>query len=138
MPEDLEACEQKAGLRVEPGDILLARTGHSAALAAGQFSGDGRAPGLHASCLPFLHERGVALLASDAFNDLAPSGYEKVTIPIHQVGLVAMGLWLLDNADLEGLAAACRELGRWEFLFTLAPLRLEGATGSPLNPIALL
>lgn len=138
MPEDLEACEQKAGLRVEPGDILLVRTGHSAALAAGKLSGDWSAPGLHASCLPFLHERGVALLASDAPTDVAPSGYEQVIIPVHQVGLVAMGLWLLDNADLEELSTTCQELRRWEFLFTLAPLRLEGATGSPLNPIALL
>jgi kynurenine formamidase len=137
MPEDLEACEQRSGLRVEPGDVLLVRTGHSAALAAGKFSDDGRTPGLHASCLPFLHERGVAVLVGDAANDVFPSGYEQIMIPIHQVGLVALGLWLLDNADLEELSAVCQELGRWQFLFTLAPLRLEGATGSPLNPIAL-
>ena len=39
--------------------------------------------------------------------------------------------------DLDRLLAACRERGRWEFLFVLAPLRLERGTASPLNPIAI-
>jgi kynurenine formamidase len=48
-----------------------------------------------------------------------------------------MGLHLLDNLDLEPLAATCAELGRWEFQLVAAPLRIEGGTGSPLNPIAI-
>ena len=58
-------------------------------------------------------------------------------MPIHMVGLVAMGLHLLDNLDLEAVSEACIEAGRWEFLLTLAPLRVLGGTGSPLNPIAM-
>jgi hypothetical protein len=58
-------------------------------------------------------------------------------MPIHMIGLVAMGLHLLDNLNLEGVAGACAGLGRWSFLLTLAPLRIEGGTGSPLNPIAM-
>ena len=50
----------------------------------------------------------------------------------------ALGLWLLDNPDFEALAAACAERGRWEFLATIAPLKLERGTGSPVNPLALL
>jgi hypothetical protein len=53
------------------------------------------------------------------------------------VGIVAMGLSLIDNCDLEPLAAACERLGRWEFLFTLGPLRIENGTGSPVNPLAI-
>ena len=49
-----------------------------------------------------------------------------------------MGLALLDNAQLEPLAAVCAELGRWEFLLVVAPLVIPGGTGSPVNPIALL
>ena len=48
-----------------------------------------------------------------------------------------MGLWLIDNCNLEELAAACAERGRWEFLLTIAPLRIRYGTGSPVNPIAL-
>jgi hypothetical protein len=58
-------------------------------------------------------------------------------MPIHMVGLVAMGLHLLDNLDLEPVSEACIGAGRWEFLLTLAPLRVPGGTGSPLNPIAM-
>jgi hypothetical protein len=48
-----------------------------------------------------------------------------------------MGLWLVDNCHLEALAATCRELGRWEFAFAIAPIALVGGTGSPVNPLAL-
>jgi len=53
------------------------------------------------------------------------------------VSLVGMGLWLIDNANLEELAKACSARKRWEFMLTIAPLRLQGVTGSPVNPIAL-
>jgi hypothetical protein len=48
-----------------------------------------------------------------------------------------MGLHLLDNLDLEAVAQTCIGENRWEFLLTLAPLRIQGGTGSPLNPIAM-
>jgi hypothetical protein len=53
------------------------------------------------------------------------------------VGGVAMGLWLLDNANLEELAAAAAEEAQWDFLFTLAPLKLRWGTGSAVNPLAV-
>ena len=56
---------------------------------------------------------------------------------MHQVGIVAMGLWILDNADLERLAEACAERNRWEFMLTVNPLRIKGGTGSPVNPVAV-
>jgi hypothetical protein len=49
-----------------------------------------------------------------------------------------MGMPLLDNADLEDIAAASAEEGRWEFMLTVAPLVVIGGTGSPVNPIAVL
>jgi hypothetical protein len=48
-----------------------------------------------------------------------------------------MGVHLLDYLDLEPLAEQCEAVGRWEFLFATAPLRIEGGTGSPLNPTAI-
>jgi kynurenine formamidase len=137
-PSDLEAAEDRQGVRVDEGDVLLLRTGYGRKVrdqGPDEVAKVGRA-GWHAACLPWLHERGVAMIACDTAQDAIPSGYPALRNPIHAVGIVAMGLWLLDNCDLEGLAQNCDGLGRWEFLFTLAPLRWVGATGSPANPIA--
>ncbi len=138
-PEDLEAAEERAGIRVRAGDILLCRFG---TVARRNAEGPSKAvftarPGLHAACLPWLHEREIAVLGSDSAQDLYPSGYQRLRAPMHQVGIVAMGLWLLDNCDLEPLAEACRRAGRWEFLLAMSPLRITNGTGSPVNPIAV-
>jgi kynurenine formamidase len=87
--------------------------------------------------LPLLREHDVAVLGSDTGNDVMPTGYERFSNPVHQVGIVAMGMWILDNAWLDDLAEACRARARWEFLFTILPLRIPNATGSPVNPVAI-
>jgi hypothetical protein len=79
----------------------------------------------------------VAVLATDAANDVVPSGY-RIELPVHEIGQVAMGLCLVDVCDFDRLAEACAAASRFEFLFALAPLRMPFATGSPVNPIAVL
>jgi hypothetical protein len=74
---------------------------------------------------------------ADASHDVDPSGYPTIGLPIHKVGIVAMGLWLLDAADCDALVDVCRRLRRWEFMFVVAPLRFYHATGSPVNPLAI-
>lgn len=138
FPDDLERAEKPAGIRVEAGDVLLVRTGRWALRdARGPWDPRVSAAGLDASCLPWLHERGVAALGCDGVSDVVPSRVEGQNLPIHTVAIVAMGLHLIDNLDLESLAGACAEEKRWEFLLTLAPLVLMRGTASPLNPIAL-
>ena len=139
MPEDLEAAERAQNVRVEPGDILLIRTGYYARrLAEGPRnpSSDG-SPAAHVACMPWFRDRGIAMLGSDTHNDVSPLTHPGIGNAVHVVGLVAMGLWLIDNANLEPLAEACAARRRWEFLLTVAPLRLQNVTGSPVNPIAL-
>jgi kynurenine formamidase len=142
FPDEIEAAERAQGVEIGVGDVVFLRTGYGAyrsADVAAEHCAVSRygCPGWHAACLPWFHERGVAMLGADVAQDPQPSGYERpVLLPIHAVGIVAMGLWLIDNADLEQVAATSARLGRWEFLFTLAPLRYSGATGSPVNPIA--
>jgi hypothetical protein len=68
--------------------------------------------------------------------DVRPSGYDDVLMPVHAVSLVAMGLWLLDNCDLEACATTAAELQQWDFHLAVAPIRFAGASGSPVNPIA--
>ncbi|MFF5074236.1 cyclase family protein [Micromonospora olivasterospora] len=110
FPEDLEEAERRQGVRVRSGDAVLLRTGYGRVRhEAGAASGFTQA-GWHASCLPWLREREVALIGADTPREVQPSGYEDVLMPVHAVSLVAMGLWLLDNCDL--------------------------TSGSPVNPIA--
>lgn len=140
-PEQLEAAEKKQNVKVGEGDILLVATGRDARRdALGRWSPmESGFPGLHHECLPWLHARGVAVLGSDCVSDVFPLppgiGWG---MPVHQVTLVAMGVHLLDNLFLADLMKACAELAQYEFLFTVAALRIEGGTGSPVNPIALL
>jgi kynurenine formamidase len=139
MPADLEAAEAREGVRVEEGDILLVRTGrHRRRQQVGAWNGRESLAGLHAACLPWLQERSIAVLGCDGISDVMPSRIEGMGLPIHTVIIPAMGVHLIDNAQLDDLADACTERSRWEFLLTLAPLRLERGTASPLNPIAML
>lgn len=138
-PGDLEAAEQRQGVTVAPGDILLVAVGRDARREA---KGDwnaalGGTAGLHPDCAQWLRERDVAVLGSDGISDVLPDLYAGWTLPIHQLTLVAMGVHLIDNAQLGRLLAACRERNRYAFQLTLAPLRLERGTASPINPVAL-
>lgn len=136
---DLEAAERRQGVRVGEGDTLLVRTGHPLRMAElGPWDTAAETAGLHPSAASFLAERQVAALGSDGNNDTAPSATEGVAYPIHVLALNAMGVHLLDYLQFEDLLPRCREAGRWEFLFVAAPLRIEGGTGSPVNPIAVL
>jgi kynurenine formamidase len=88
--------------------------------------------------MAWLHRNGAAMLGSDGDSDSRPSQVDGVASPIHALALAAMGLPLIDNASLEEIAHACAAHARWEFLFCLAPLRIPGGTGSPVNPLAVL
>ena len=138
---DLEGAEAAQGVSVGQGDILLIGTGRDArrdGVGAWHPFKDGLA-GLHPECIPWLHDRDISVLGCDGVSDVLPGNHpSEWPMPIHQCVIVAMGVHLLDNLRLDRLAAACESQGRWSFLFTVAPLRIEGGTGSPANPIALL
>jgi kynurenine formamidase len=135
--EDLEDWEKQAGFEVAEGDVLLLRTGRWARRdKEGPWRIDQEAAGLHASAVQWLRERGVSVLGSDAGSDVFPSGVEGYTHPVHILVLVALGMPIFDNLDLEALSEEAARQGRWHFLLTAAPMIIEGGTGSPLNPIA--
>lgn len=135
-PEDLDAWEKQTGLRVQPGDVVLIRTGRWARRVE-KGPGSGSLAGLHATSARWLKSRDVAVLGSDAAQDVMPSGVDGVRQPIHLLVLVAMGMPILDNCDLEELSKAAQQRQRWDFLITTSPLAVPGATGSALNPIAI-
>jgi kynurenine formamidase len=137
-PNDLERAAAAERVRVGEGDLVLVRTGRQRRRRElGPWEFFSSAAGLDHTCGPWLHDRGVAVLGSDGCSDVLPSGIAEVPQPIHVLALVAMGMQLLDNLDLEALAEACARERRREFLLVVAPLRIVGGTASLVNPIAV-
>lgn len=137
-PDELEATAAAQGVEVRRGDFVLVRNGaRRRREALGPWDPSNFSAGLHPTSMRWLHAREISLLGSDGDNDSRPSPVEDVASPIHALALTAMGLMLADNLNLEDVARAAAELERWEFLCVLAPLRIPGGTGSPVNPIAV-
>jgi kynurenine formamidase len=137
-PEDLEAWEKKAGVKVQAGDVMIVRTGRWArrdAKGPWPVQQDGLA-GLHMSCAKWMHARDVAIIGGDGAQDVLPSAVAGISQPIHLLSLVAMGMPIFDNCDLELIGREAQKRRRWEFLVTASPAAVPGATGSVLNPIA--
>lgn len=139
--DDLEACERHQGVTVGEGDFVFVRTGQMAQVrdrgSWGDYAG-GSAPGLGLDSVPWIGDRQIAALATDTWGmEVRPNETPDTNQPLHIVLLVHMGLWVGEIFDLEGLAQACVEEGRWEFMFTGPPLRITRAVGSPLAPIAV-
>jgi len=136
---ELEAAEKSQSLRVQEGDVLLVSTGrHARREKLGPWDFREGLAGLHWECIAWLHERRIAVLGCDGISDAIPGpGVAGWPAPIHQCVIAGMGVHLLDNLDLRGLAAACARQRRWEFFLALAPLRVAQGTGSPVNPLAI-
>jgi kynurenine formamidase len=139
-PDDLDQLAAAHGVTISPGDLVLVRVGRDArALVHGRIDPiTAGGAGLTAECLPWLRSHDIAVLGSDVQSDVMTPGGAPHPMPVHAGALAVLGLPLLDNLALEDLADACARHRRWEFLLTVAPLRLLRTTGSPVNPIALL
>jgi len=135
-PADLDAAERHARTRLRRGDAIFVHVGLEAREAAHGPEDVSRRAGLHAGCLPWLHEREVAVYSGDCV-ERVPYPSAAMPVPLHQIGLAAMGLVLLDCPRMAGLVEACRAEERHEFLLSVAPLRIPAGTGSPVNPLAL-
>src|SRR5262245_42951953 len=106
-PEDLESWEKKTGIKLISGDAVFIRTGRWARRAEkGAWDVSTKSAGLHASCARWLKQHNVALLGSDAASDVLPSGIVGLTHPIHQLTLIALGVNIFDNCDLEAVSDA--------------------------------
>jgi hypothetical protein len=133
-PDELQGCLDKAKLSIQPGDVVLIRTGHGKLwMKDNQAYGEGE-PGLGLAAAKFLTDRKVTLIGADTWAiEAVPSESKDLAFPVHQWNLTRNGVYHLENLDLEELAAS----GTKEFCFVFSPLRLKGATGSPGNPIAI-
>ena len=130
--------EQSQKVTVGPGDILLVRTGRRARKAKlGPWNTMEQLAGCDTGLLPWLNERGVAMLGCDGISDTYPSPVPGVRTPLHVLALVAMGLPFIDNCALEALAPVCAARSQWQFLFVMGSLTYAGGSSSPVNPIAI-
>lgn len=137
--DDVLAAERNQGVQADRGDILLVRVGHrQRRKERGPWDTAATRAGLHPGVMPLLAERQIAVLGSDGNSDTAPSLADGVNYPVHVLAINALGLMLMDYLQFEGLVRICEQTGRWSFLCIIAPLRLPTATGSPVNPIAVL
>lgn len=133
-PDELSSCLELAQLKLQPGDVVLIRTGHGKLwMKDNEMYGTGE-PGIGLAAAKFLTEHKVALIGADTWGiEVVPHEDKDILFPVHQWNLTRNGVYHLENLDLEELAAA----GVYEFCFVFSPLRLKGATGSPGNPIAI-
>jgi Putative cyclase len=140
--EDLEAWEKQAGIKVGSGDAVFIRTGRWVRRAQlGPWDIGKQAAGLDPSVLPWIKQRDVAILGSESALSAVPIPPQIVNgddyLPVHNFVLVALGMNLFDDCDLDAVAEAAAARKRWEFLITASPLPMPKGTGSPINPTAL-
>jgi kynurenine formamidase len=128
---DFEQAEQRQGVEVSSGDALVVRLGWTSTSVPGTPS-----PGISIDAVRWMHRRGIAVYAGDR-GDAHPALDPDGPSPLHGVALGRMAMPLIDAAELDDLAALCVELKRYSFLLTVAPPRIHGLTGVPVNPIAV-
>jgi kynurenine formamidase len=136
-PDEIEAAERAQGVTVEAGDALLFRTGwRKKALIEGWDEFLPTEPGLTPECAAWLHDREVAAVASDNHGvEVLPVASGEY--PLHAVLIRDMGMPMGELFELDALAEDCVRDGRWRFLLSAPPLRVPGAVGSPVSPIAI-
>jgi kynurenine formamidase len=140
--QDLEAAAANVGVEVRPGDVVLIRSGWGPRFDEGPeayYGSTTGVPGIGEAGAQWLAAIGVCAAGADtiAFERTGPrasAGGGQATFPAHRVLLVESGIYIIEALDLEELAAA--EIA--EFTFVLSPLRLIGATGSPVRPLAVV
>jgi kynurenine formamidase len=150
-PDDLDAACELGKLTVEPGDVLLVRTGQAAHLALPGRPGLAGAPpkrdliaytwptpGLTLATTEWFHAKDAAAVATDTMVlEVYPCEDKNLYLPVHLIHLVEMGMTQGQNWFLDELADACAADGRYEFLLDATPLPFTNGLGSPVNPVAL-
>jgi kynurenine formamidase len=134
-PHELERAAANAGIEVRAGDVVLVRTGYGSLWAEPEAYL--HAAGVSASASRWLVDRSVKAVGADnmAWDVVGPTDPELgMTLPGHVLLLVRAGIPIIENLNLEELAAA----KVYEFGFVCLPLKMRGATGSPVRPIALV
>lgn len=131
-PADMEACAATMGVEVRPGDTVLVRTGWDTLCDDDEKYLAMPIPGPGHEAAQWLVDHGVVAVGSDTMPFEAAPGSQPM-LP-HAILIPQNGVFIFEMLDLRGL----HDRRAWEFLFIALPMRLEGCTGSPINPVALV
>ena len=146
--EDLMQTCSAQGCVVEPGDMVCLHTGFTDALLRMDGQPDLEALNATGAVLDgtderlrrWIDESGLAVLIADNYAVEAHPGPARdgrhPFLPLHELCLFKLGIHLGELWYLKDLAAWLRQAGRNRFLLTAPPLRLPGAVGSPVTPVA--
>lgn len=139
---DLSEALERQRAAIEPGDIVLVRTGHLE-MFRDHWAGytHAPAPGIDIDALPLLHALKVAALATDTWAlEVIPTATDRsaISLQFHAVAIVYMGLLLGENFVLDKLALRCQQRNNWTFYLSASPLPFARAVSGLTNPIALL
>jgi kynurenine formamidase len=139
--DDLDAAVALARVTIEPGDVVLLRTGQMEYLRQDppdKWAYIISAAGPSMASVTWFRDRDVAAVATDnlAF-EVYPWEDPEVVMPVHLLHIVEMGLTQGQNWVLDDLAADCAADGRYAFLLEASPQTFVGAAGSPVNPVAI-
>ncbi len=133
-PDDLEAAEQAAGVQIGVGDAVLIRTGWATRWPDQErfINTGGGTPGPGLAAASWLADRRVVATGTDTlvYEVVRPADNVR---PVHARLLVDAGIYIFETLNLEELALADIQ----SFLFAAAPLKLVGATASPISPLAI-
>jgi kynurenine formamidase len=133
---DLQRALGRAGVRIAAGDVVCLHTGWGrfyAGDAARYIAGE---PGLDLEAARWLTAQDVVAIAADnmAIEVMPSPDHPASILPVHQHCLAEAGVYLIENLA----TAALIEAAVAEFCFVLSPLKLRGATGSPVRPIGMI
>jgi kynurenine formamidase len=136
--DEAAAIAQAQGVEIREHDVVLFRTGYMGLWPDAARMAEHRSPGPDLSAADLLLERGVVAVGSDTETfEVQPApdpGTPANPQPVHTRLLIESGVYIMESLDLEQLAAD----GVHEFLFVALPLKIAGATGSMLDPLAVV
>lgn len=130
---DLDSCAVSQNVTFQAGDILLVRTGWMKLFERDRERFNSGEPGLDTSTLPWLQRHDIAAVGADNHAVEVLESIPPEDIPFHRVAIRDLGIYLIENLNLEKLARD----KVYQFLFVVAPLTLTSGVGSPVNPIAI-
>jgi kynurenine formamidase len=142
---DLDAAAEWAGVEIQPGDIVLIRTGRMQYYLEGSAqtytmgeAGTADSPGPGVDAVRWFRRHDVAAAATDTymFEVFPPSDWDNA-LAVHCLAIVDMGFTQGQNWHLEELAEVCNEYGRHTFFLNATPEPFVGATGAPVVPVAV-
>ena len=131
---DLQQALQKQNVTLQPADAVLVHTGWGRLWGVDNARYMKAQPGLGFAAAEWLARQDPILVGADNTGiNVTPNPDPKVSNPVHQIMLVVHGIHLLEHLKLDELAAS----RAYEFALVVQPLKLKGATGSTVAPIAV-